>query len=71
MSGRVNLQFLDFNVSRSIGVKQLKGLPDFLLLLLSQLWFGGCLLPRWGHRALQGWSFSTGCLEMKIDLLTR
>lgn len=53
MSGHVNLQFLDFNISRSIGVKQLKGLPDFLLLLLSQLWFGGCLLPRWGHRALQ------------------
>lgn len=71
LSGHVHLQFLDVNVSGSIGVKQLKGLPDFLFLLLSQLWFGGCLLTRRGYRALQRWSFSTGCLEMKTYLLTR
>lgn len=70
MSGKVDLQFLDVNISGSVGVKQLKGLPDFLLLLLSHLWFGGRLLTRRGHRALQRWSFSTGCLEMKIYLLT-
>ena len=34
------LELLDIDVSRSIGVKQLKGLPDLLPLLLSQLWFG-------------------------------
>lgn len=51
--GHIYLEFLDVNISRSISVKQLKGLPDFLLLLLGQLWFGGCLLPRRGHGALQ------------------
>lgn len=56
------LELLDIDVSRSIGVKQLKGLPDLLLLLLGQLWFGGGLLARRWHRTLQGWPLGTGRL---------
>ena len=56
------LELLDIDVSRAIGVKQLEGLPDLLLLLLGQLWFGGGLLARRWYRTLQGWSLGTGCL---------
>lgn len=56
------LELLDIDESGSIGVKQLKGLPDLLLLLLSQLWFGGGLLARRWYRTLQGWSLGTGRL---------
>lgn len=56
------LKLLHIDVSRAIGVKQLKGLPDLLFLLLGQLWLGGCLLARRGHRTLQGWSLGNGCL---------
>lgn len=56
------LELLDIDVSWSIGVKQLKGLPDLLLLLLGQLRFGGRLLARRWHWTLQGWSLGTGRL---------
>ena len=63
------LELLDINVSGSIGVKQLKGLPDLLLLLLGQLWFGGCLLAGGWHRTLQGWSLGTGRLVGGTQIL--
>lgn len=68
------LKLLHIDVSRAISVKQLKGLPDLLLLYLCQLWLGGCLLARRGHRTLQGWSLGNGCLvvgtqEEKYKLL--
>lgn len=56
------LKLFDIDESRTIGVKQLKRLPDLLFLLFGQLWFGGCLLARWGYWTLQGWSLGTGRL---------
>lgn len=60
--GPFYLELLDIDVSRCISVKQLKGFSDLLLLLLSQLWFGACLLAGRGHRTLQGWPLGTGRL---------
>lgn len=56
------LELLDVDESGSIRVKQLEGLPDLLLLLLGELWFGGRLLAGGRHRTLQGRSLGTGRL---------
>lgn len=60
---QVYFQFLDVDESRPIRVKEFEGLPDLLLLLLCELWFGGGLLARRGHWTLQGWSLGAGGLE--------
>ena len=56
------LELLDVDVTGAVGVKQLERLPDLLLQLLGQLGLGAALLPRRGHRALQGRSLCTGRL---------
>ena len=58
-----HLELFDIDESRTIGVKQLEGLSDLLLLLLGQLCLGGGLLTRRRHWALQGGSLGTGRLR--------